>query len=228
MLILPNPNKARFNPRPIAFTDIRNSGTPLTSHSQTGVSFGQPHPARKTLICISGRRAPGAGSTSFTNVTINGISAIAASVAGGVDGNRSRIQFFYVENPTGETGTISWSISGDSTGCNLHVWSVIGSFDLANPITTVNDSSAPFSQNINVAEGRIAVAGFFNASGSNKDLIIGWSGLNDDGTVIGSYAGSAGSLYAISALSGLTVGCTAVAGSLASSNNIMQINVYGQ
>ena len=156
-------------------------GTTVDNTVQTVFTFtdhaiGAATNAREVVVAITANNSSNA--RTLSSVTIGGITAT-IHVSGAYDpGEHPRVHLVSAPVPTGTTGTIVVTYSGNMGDCAVNVYRMTGHRS-ATPFGTVTDTSflgAP-SGNLNIPDKGCALAGMVNI---NAATAITWAGLTED------------------------------------------------
>jgi hypothetical protein len=142
-----------------------------SSYSFTSLSFGMADADRYIVACLTIQASvDGVG---ITDCTIGGITAtqiVQSALAGG----RRGAAIFIAKVPTGTSGTVAFTLSGNAANASVAVYSVIGG--PAASSTSSTDNAPTASLNIAAHGAVIAVA----IAGSGSSPSATWTNLTED------------------------------------------------
>src|SRR5262245_24255328 len=151
------------------------TGSGSSTFTQTGVSFGPAFTSRRIIVAMPSGNI---SSNNLSTATIGGVSATIHRGSYIAPGNVAvaEVYFFSAVVPTGETGTITITLSGGTSANIFFAVHITGDYDLAGggPTTAyIEDSAAVSSLTTDVAttSGGFIIAGIGWDSGSFKSTV---------------------------------------------------------
>jgi hypothetical protein len=166
----------------VAYGELVNSGSSLTTYNFSGVGFGEAAADRYIIACVAGTATE---NRSLSSVTIGDVSAGLHATTGGV---QIPTGVAVANVPTGASGTVSITFTSGMVGCRANIYIAHG-VRSGTPVGTfapATDTSAPLtnSATVDVSSGGFIVAGASYGTNSTQSRVTSAS-RNYAGAVTG-------------------------------------------
>ena len=158
----------------VSYRTNANTGNSYGASTKTfsALDIGTASADRIVIVALIG--IPNAGTVTISSVTIGGVSA--ASCCTGIGDTQAFVEFWAATVPSGTTGDVAVTASGNMFNCFVGVWATTG---LGSGTATASGTSTadPGSASLNISAGGIALGAGFN---SNNAPNVTWSNLTED------------------------------------------------